>query len=47
MIYETNLKNLLIILTAAKLGGFNVKVDSATLKKAWEYAYANIFDKIP
>ena len=47
MIYETNLKNLLAILTAAKLGGFNVKADSTTLKKIWSYAYANIYDKIP
>jgi len=47
MIYETNLKNLLAILTAAKLGGFNIKVDSTTLQKAWSYAYANIADQIP
>jgi hypothetical protein len=47
MIYETNLKNLLTILTAARLGGFNVKADSAALQKAWNYAYANVMDKIP
>jgi len=47
MIYETNLKNLLAILAAARLGGFNVKADSASLQKAWNYAYANIADKIP
>jgi len=47
MIYETNLKNLLAILAAAKIGGFNVKVDSVSLKKAWNYAYSNIVDKIP
>jgi hypothetical protein len=46
MIYETNLKNLLAILTAARLGGFNVKADSAVIQKAWNYAYANIIDKI-
>ena len=47
MIYETNLKNLLAILTAAKIGGFNVKADSTTLQRAWSYAYVNIEDKIP
>ncbi|MEO1923242.1 MAG: hypothetical protein ABGX25_01835 [Nautiliaceae bacterium] len=47
MIYETNLKNLVDLLVAAKLGGFYKKVDADAFKKAWNYAYANIEDKIP
>ena len=47
MIYETNLKNLLTILTAARVGGFNVKADSTAIQRAWSYAYANIADQIP
>ena len=47
MLYETTIKNLSIILTATKTGGFKVKTNSATIKRNFNYAFAHLEYRIP